>query len=123
MSTRDLEAHRALLAQYTEQLETIKTNARQLRDELRDVRGHATSPDRFVRASVDQRGLLQELTIDPRVYRTPDARRLADTVTATVQAAARDALAQIDEITARLTPSLNVSGHIADPDPLKFFGE
>jgi DNA-binding protein YbaB len=62
------------------------------------VTGAASSPDRLVKATVGPRGQLVELEIDPRVYRTPDAKALAATILATVREATEQAMTRTREI-------------------------
>lgn len=65
------------------------------RDALPDIRGRAESADGLVAVTVDGRGRLCELTLDPRIYRSPDSRALSADITATVAAATRLATEQI----------------------------
>jgi DNA-binding protein YbaB len=62
------------------------------------VTGVAWSDDGFIKVVVGPRGHLMELEIDPRVYRTPNAKLLSDTILATVRVAIEDVGRQSKEI-------------------------
>jgi DNA-binding protein YbaB len=72
--------------------------------ELADVRATAESDDGLIVATVDGGGRLQELRLDPRVYRTMDVDDLADGVVATARQAAKFALRQAAKVAADLLP-------------------
>lgn len=74
-----------------EACEDLADGLRKLRGKLSEVRVTADSADGLVSATVGGRGELIDLTIDPRVYRDPDSRRLTDTILATVDCAVEQA--------------------------------
>ncbi len=86
-----------------------------LRRSMEDLVETAYSPDGLVRATVGARGLLTELFLDPRIYRTTDAAALAETITATIQAATDAATARMVELTRPFLPDGPISAD-ADPD-------
>ncbi|MEV0151915.1 MULTISPECIES: YbaB/EbfC family nucleoid-associated protein [unclassified Nonomuraea] len=69
------------------------------------------SPDGLISATVDAHGRLVLLDIDPRVYRRPDARLLADTITATIHRAAEQAQERILAIFEPLVPPERMRAH------------
>ena len=75
-----------------------------LHEEARRVQGTQTSKDGLVTVTVGARGELVQLDIDPRVYRRPDSRQLADTIVETVQKAAAQAQERVLEIFEPIVP-------------------
>lgn len=100
----DLPAYREQIRLATEGWNSLRANARALERELGEIRGSATSADGYVQATVDLHGRLLDLTLDERIYRTPDSIRLAQTITRTLQAATADACARTTALTDRLAP-------------------
>ncbi|WP_424184566.1 YbaB/EbfC family nucleoid-associated protein [Actinokineospora sp. G85] len=84
--------------------ERMAEQVRAIRDGIDAIRTTAYSPDGLVRAVACGRGGLLELELDPRVFRDPDAARLASTIQDTVRAAAEDAERQAAAFANRLTP-------------------
>ncbi|MEU4326089.1 YbaB/EbfC family nucleoid-associated protein [Nonomuraea dietziae] len=70
------------------------------------------SRDGLISVTVGSRGELVRLDIDPRVYRRPDARGLADSITETVQRAAAKAQERIIEVFEPLIPSDQMRAHL-----------
>ena len=62
------------------------------------------SRDGLVSVTVGPRGDLVTLDIDPRVFRRPDSRALADTIVETVQAAAAEAEEMVVETMSSVLP-------------------
>ena len=62
------------------------------------------SRDGLVSVTVGPRGDLVHLDIDPRVFRRPDSRGLADAIVETVQAAAAEAQEQVVETLSTVIP-------------------
>jgi DNA-binding protein YbaB len=91
----DARAMQAYAEQLMAEFQRTREHAAELRERLRTVTASATSPDSLVTATVGPRGQLLRLDIDPRVYRHPNARVLADSITATVQRATADAVAKV----------------------------
>ena len=94
----------AALRAYSEQLQQKFTSmveqAPALIEKARAVQVTEKSRDGLVTVTVGPRGDLVRLDLDPRIYRRPDSRELADTITATVQkavAAARDQVVETFE--------------------------
>ncbi|MET8138821.1 YbaB/EbfC family nucleoid-associated protein [Sphaerisporangium sp. NPDC005288] len=70
------------------------------------------SEDGLIAATVGARGDLIRLDIDPRIYRRPDSRELADSITATVRRAAAKAQAEVIELFAPLVPREQMRAHL-----------
>lgn len=66
-----------------------------VRDLMREVVESAESDDGLVTATVDGRGLLLDLRLDPRIFRAGNARLLAEQVTSTVRRATELAAEQV----------------------------
>ncbi len=81
-----------------EMYEGLADGIREFRSRLAELRVTADSADGLVSATVGGRGELIGLTIDPRVYRAPDSRGLADTITGTVRHAAERARREAFEL-------------------------
>ncbi|XVV01241.1 YbaB/EbfC family nucleoid-associated protein [Actinosynnema sp. CA-248983] len=72
-------------------LEGLAEDIRAFRDRLAAVRATARSRDGLVTATTSGRGELLGLVIDPGVYRHPDSRGLAESVTDAVHRATEQA--------------------------------
>jgi DNA-binding protein YbaB len=83
-----------------------------LHEKARTLQVTEKSPDGLIAATVGARGDLVRLDIDPRVYRRPDSRHLADTITATVHRAAATAREQVVEIFSPLIPGEQMKAHL-----------
>ncbi len=96
------------LAAYAEELqgrfEKLTTEGPKLQQQARAVQVTEKSPDGLISATVDARGGLIRLDLDPRIYRRPDSRELADTITETIKAAAETAQEKVLEIFEPLVP-------------------
>jgi DNA-binding protein YbaB len=68
----------------TEDLRHLRDGLRSVQTWLADVTETAESDDGLIHATVNGRGDLLDLTLDPRIYRTPDSRALATAITATI---------------------------------------
>jgi DNA-binding protein YbaB len=79
-------------------LRTMVNGVNDVQTRMLEVSGTAWSADRMVKATVGPRGQLTHLEIDPRVYRKPNSVALAETIVATVHAAAEQALRRSQEI-------------------------
>ena len=81
-------------------------------EKARAVQVTEKSPDGLVCATVGPRGDLIRLDIDPRVYRRPDSRELADSITETIHRAAEKAQAKVVELFAPLIPAEQMRAHL-----------
>ncbi|SDF98033.1 YbaB/EbfC family nucleoid-associated protein [Klenkia brasiliensis] len=96
-TTSDTTALRAYAEQLQRQFETMVTEAPAVMARAKAVQVTEKSRDGLVTVTVGPRGDLVRLDLDPRIYRRPDSRELADTITATVQkavSAAREAVVE-----------------------------
>lgn len=101
MELPSIEAMHGMIADLNRSLDdAAKTQQRIMR-----VTATATSPDRLVTAEVGPRGQLIALTIDPRVYRMPNAAQLAATIVATVREATEAAMEQVQGIVRASVPA------------------
>jgi DNA-binding protein YbaB len=86
-------------------LRTAVNGMNDLQTRMQEVTGTAWSADRMVKAVVGPRGQLTHLEIDPRVYRNPNSVALAETIVATVRAAAEQAMRRSQELIDATVPS------------------
>lgn len=108
----DLEAMRLQAAEARTRLENIRDGYAELQQKLAAVTASATSDDGLVTATVGPQGRLIGVEIDPRIYRRPDSRRLAETITATIQAAAGEAAEKVTELCRPFFPDEEVLAHL-----------
>ena len=73
-------------------------NVGEVQKKMLQVTGTAWSEDRMVKAVVGPRGHLIELDIDPRVFRKPNSKALAQSIVATVRAAVDQTMQQTQKI-------------------------
>ncbi|GII86567.1 hypothetical protein Ssi03_45570 [Sphaerisporangium siamense] len=83
-----------------------------LHEKARAVQVTEKSRDGLISATVGPRGDLIRLDIDPRVYRRPDSRELADSITETVHRAAEKARAKVVELFEPLIPADQMAAHL-----------
>lgn len=93
-----INALRELASNLRTQFEGMVERGPDLARQAREVTGSATSSDGLITATVDARGQLLQLDIDPRIYRRPDSRELADTIVDTVKTAADHAQEQVLDV-------------------------
>ena len=75
---------------------------RQVQRELAEIRETAESGDRLISATVDARGRLAELWLDPRIYRRSDSAALTEDILGTYRAACAAAERKAFEVSASL---------------------
>jgi DNA-binding protein YbaB len=90
----------------------LHEDALALHEQGRAVRVTEKSLDGLVAATVGARGELVSLDIDPRVFRRPDSRRLADAIVETVNKATTKAQEKVVEIFEPLIPADQMRAHI-----------
>ncbi|TMR08417.1 YbaB/EbfC family nucleoid-associated protein [Nonomuraea turkmeniaca] len=104
------------LQAYAEELRArfmrLQGDALALHERARAVRVTEKSRDGLVSATVGVRGDLVRLDIDPRVFRRPDARSLADVIVETVRRASVRAVDEVVEIFAPLVPAEQMRAHL-----------
>lgn len=89
-----------ILAEY----EQLAEDVRVLRRTIEATRETADSADGTVAATVDGHGVLVELWLDPRIYRSPDSAALAATITDTIRQAVRQAEERVFAAAAKFLP-------------------
>jgi DNA-binding protein YbaB len=85
----------------------------ELQRNLREIRVTVTSADELVSVTVDARGQVEGVTLDPRIYQRPDSRLLAATITATIQQAAAEVMQQVMELTRPFMPDETLRAHLS----------
>lgn len=108
----DNAALRARADELLGELNRLRSGLSGLQARLRAVNASVTSDDGMVTATVGPRGQLVSLEIDPRIYRRPDSRLLAQTITQTVQAAAARAQEQVMAACRPYFPDAEVQAHL-----------
>jgi DNA-binding protein YbaB len=91
----DVQAARRRAEGLLAAFEKVRDGHDELQRTLLSVTATATSPDGTVTVTVGPRGHVVRVDLDPRIYRRPDAARLAESVTETIQRATAAATAQV----------------------------
>ena len=90
----------------------------QIQAEARRIQVTEVSDDGLISVTVGVRGDLVRLDIDPRIYRHPDSRALADSISETIHAATARAQEEMIETFAPIIPreqiELHMNGTIED---------
>ncbi|GAA3592459.1 hypothetical protein GCM10022419_089160 [Nonomuraea rosea] len=84
----------------------------ELHRQARAIEVTEKSRDGLISATVGARGELVRLDIDPRIYRHPDARHLADSITDTVHRAADKARQRVLDVFEPLIPADQMRAHL-----------
>lgn len=108
----DVAGVRAYADELREMFTRLQEEGLELHTRARAVQVTETSPDGLVSVTVGSRGELVRIDLDPRIYRRPDARGLADTIVATGQRAAATARERIVEIFAPVIPPEQFQAHL-----------
>ena len=108
----DLDAARLRAENLRVRFERIRDGYPELRRALLAVSATATSDDGLVTVTVGPRGQVVRLELDPRIYRRPDSRRLAATITATIDAATARAMSAVTELTRPYIPAEVFQTHL-----------
>lgn len=95
----------ALPHQYEERYEKLQRDLLELQKNIQELSETAYAPDRTVAATVGARGELRELVLDPRIYRSTDAKALAATIKQTIWDASTAVSARLVELTRPLLPA------------------
>lgn len=102
---------------YAEELEKrfrrLQEEGPKLQERARSLQVTEKSGDGLITATVGARGELIRLDIDPRIYRRPDARALADQITETIKKAGAKARDQVVELFATLVPREQLNAQLA----------
>jgi DNA-binding protein YbaB len=101
---------------YAEELEKrfwrLQEEGPKLQERARSLQVTEKSADGLISATVGARGELIRLDIDPRIYRRPDARALADDITETIKKAGAKARDEVVELFATLVPREQVDAQL-----------
>jgi DNA-binding protein YbaB len=104
------------LRAYAEELQgrfqKLTTEGPKLQEQARAVQVTEKSQDGLISATVGARGELIRLDLDPRIYRRPDSRELADTITDTIKAAGVKAQERVLEVFEPLIPREEMQQHM-----------
>ncbi len=108
----DLAGMRAYADELQNRFQELATEGPKLHEQARAVQVTEKSPDGLVAATVGSRGELIRLDLDPRIYRRPDSRELADTITDTIKAAGVKAQEEVLEVFEPLIPREELQLHM-----------
>jgi len=108
----DAAAMRAQVERLETHLAELRAGHDQLQRSIREVQVTVTSADQLVTVTVDARGQVERVELDSRIYQRPDSRHLAATITATIQQASAEAMAQVTELVRPYLPSEALQAHL-----------
>lgn len=95
----------------------LATEGPALQQRARAVQVTETSRDGLVSVTVGSRGELLRLDIDPRVFRRPDSRALADSIADTIRSATAAAQERVLDVLEPLVPRTTMRRFLdGDPD-------
>ncbi|MEV5323260.1 YbaB/EbfC family nucleoid-associated protein [Nonomuraea sp. NPDC052634] len=103
---------RAYADELRETFTRLQEQGLELHAKAKAVQVTETSSDGLVSVTVGPRGDLIRLDLDPRIYRRPDARALADTIAATARKAAEAAQQRVMEIFEPVIPAEQFKAHL-----------
>lgn len=95
-----------------EEFHRLRAGAGDLQRQLKEISVVVTSPDRMVTATVGPRGQLVKLELDPRIYRDPNSRKLAATITETVQEGAKQVADRTIELCRPFLPEQDIRAQL-----------
>lgn len=95
----------AMPLEYEARYEKLQQDLLSLQKSIQDLSETAYSQDRTVAATVGARGELRDLVLDPRVYRSTDAKALAATIKQTIWDASTAVSARLVDLTRPLMPA------------------
>ncbi|GAA4520775.1 YbaB/EbfC family nucleoid-associated protein [Nonomuraea sp. C10] len=111
-SLPDVAAMRAYADELRDMFRQIQDASLELHAKAREVQVTEKSRDGLVSVTVGARGELVRLDLDPRIYRRPDARHLADTITETTRRAVARARERVTEIFEPVIPRAEFEAHL-----------
>lgn len=109
----NVAAARALAEEMQGKLQRLIEEGPKLKERAQNLQITEKSKDGLVTATVGARGQLIRLDIDPRIYRRPDARALADAITDTIKRAGTKAQDEIVGLFASVVPREQVEAHLS----------
>ncbi|MER6575468.1 YbaB/EbfC family nucleoid-associated protein [Nonomuraea sp. NPDC001023] len=113
MDSPDVAGMRAYGDELRDMFRQIQDVGMELHEQAKAVQVTETSKDGLVSVTVGSRGELIRLDLDPRIYRRPDARRLADTIAETTRLAAERAQERVTEIFEPVIPREDFEAHLS----------
>ncbi|MEV4112229.1 YbaB/EbfC family nucleoid-associated protein [Nonomuraea sp. NPDC049695] len=108
----DAAAMRAYADELRDMFRQIQDAGVELHAQAKAVQVTERSRDGLVSVTVGPRGELVRIDLDPRIYRRPDARQLADTIVETAERAAAKARERIAEILEPVVPRAELEAHL-----------
>lgn len=112
IESADVAGLRAYAEELQGRFQKLTTEGPKLQAQARAVQVTEKSPDGLISATVGARGELIRLDLDPRIYRRPDSRELADTITDTIKAAGGKAQERVLEVFEPLIPREEMQQHM-----------
>ncbi|MFI7130807.1 YbaB/EbfC family nucleoid-associated protein [Nonomuraea sp. NPDC050153] len=112
MEDRDVAGLQAYADELRDTFMRMQREASDLSARAQTIRITEKSADGLVSATVSVRGELIRLDLDPRVFRRPDARGLADMITDTVRRAAAKAIEELVELFEPVVPPEQLRAHL-----------
>jgi DNA-binding protein YbaB len=103
-SLPDTAGMRAYADELEKRFHRLLEDGPKLQQRARALQVTEKSADGLITATVGVRGELIRLDIDPRIYRRPDARALADTIAETITKAGAKARQEVVDLFAALVP-------------------
>ncbi|MEU1390750.1 MULTISPECIES: YbaB/EbfC family nucleoid-associated protein [unclassified Nonomuraea] len=113
MDSPDVAGMRAYGDELRDMFRQIQDVGMELHQQAKAVQVTETSRDGLVSVTVGSRGELIRLDLDPRIYRRPDARQLADTIAETTRLAAERAQERVTEIFEPVIPREDFEAHLS----------
>lgn len=108
----DIAGMRAQAEALQATFERMSAEAPAIHAKARAVEITEKSRDGLITVTVGSRGELIRLDIDPRIYRRPDSRALADTITETIHLAVSKAQDRVVELFEPLIPAAQMRMHM-----------
>lgn len=109
----NVAAARALAEEMEGKLKRLMEDAPKLQERARSLQITEKSKDGLITATVGPSGQLIRLDIDPRIYRRPDARALADSIAETIKQAGTKAQEEIVGMFAPHVPREQMEAHLS----------
>lgn len=109
----NVAAARALAEEMQGKLQRLIEEGPKLKERASTLQITEKSKDGLITATVGPNGQLIRLDIDPRIYRRPDARALADAITETIKRAGTKAREEIVGMFTSVLPRDQVEAHMS----------
>jgi DNA-binding protein YbaB len=95
--------YQAHINELLEQYRQVRDNLGRMQQQMTEVTATAVSEDETVKATVDYRGELTKVEINPRALRSVDSTTLGETIVATARAAAQEVRKKVQAL---VTPNM-----------------